>query len=78
MLEKGIRVNCVAPGPVWTPLIVSSYSQNEMNQFGEKSPMERPAQPRELAPTFVYLASGKTSSYVTGEILAVTGGMITA
>jgi len=78
MLEKGIRVNCVAPGPVWTPLIVSSYPKEEINQFGEDPPMTRPAQPRELAPAFVFLASGKTSSYVSGEILAVTGDLITA
>ncbi|CAF3545326.1 unnamed protein product [Rotaria sp. Silwood1] len=78
MLEKGIRVNCVAPGPVWTPLIVSSFPKEKIAQFGANSPMKRPAQPRELASAFVYLASGRDSSYVSGEILAVTGGHITA
>ena len=78
MLEKGIRVNCVAPGPVWTPLIAASYSKDELNLFGDEPPMTRPAQPRELAPAFVYLASGRSSSYVNGEILAVTGDLITA
>ncbi|CAF1100617.1 unnamed protein product [Adineta steineri] len=78
MLEKGIRVNCVAPGPVWTPLIVTSYSKEKSSQFGANSPMKRPAQPRELAPAFVFLANGKESTYITGEILSVTGGRITA
>ncbi|CAF3756211.1 unnamed protein product [Rotaria sordida] len=78
MLEKGIRVNCVAPGPVWTPLIVASFSKEKISQFGANSPTTRPAQPRELAPAFVFLASGRDSSYVSGEILAVTGGRITA
>jgi len=78
MLEKGIRVNCVAPGTVWTPLAVSSYSEEEITQYGANSPMKRPAQPRELAPAFVFLASNKDSSFVTGEILGATGGRIMA
>jgi len=78
LLEKGIRVNAVAPGPIWTPLIVQSYSAQEATQHGAKSPMKRAGQPRELAPAFVYLASNKDSSYVSGEILGVTGGSILA
>jgi len=78
MLEKGIRVNCVAPGPVWTPLIVSSLPKDKSAVFGADSPMKRPAQPRELAPAFVFLAAGSDSSFVSGEILGVTGGRITA
>ena len=70
---KGIRVNCVAPGPVWTPLIVQSFSAEKSSQFGAKAPMQRPAQPKELAPAFVFLAC-EESSYVNGEVLGVTGG----
>jgi len=78
LLENGIRVNCVAPGSVWTPLAVSSYSAEDIAQYAASTPMKRPAQPRELAPAFVYLASNKDSSFVTGEILGATGGRITA
>jgi len=73
VIKKGIRANTVAPGPVWTPLIVQSFDKEEIDQFGKKSPMERPAQPAELAPAFVFLASDE-SSYVNGEVLGVTGG----
>ncbi|HEY0710955.1 MAG TPA: SDR family oxidoreductase [Polyangia bacterium] len=73
LIQRGIRVNCVAPGPVWTPLIVQSFDAEKSANFGKDSPMERPAQPAELAPAFVFLASGE-SSYVNGEILGVTGG----
>lgn len=73
LIERGIRVNCVAPGPVWTPLIVQSYEGDKVKNFGKDSPMERPAQPAELAPAFVFLASDE-SRYVTGEVLGVTGG----
>lgn len=72
-IERGIRVNCVAPGPVWTPLIVQSFEGKELTEFGKDSPMERPAQPVELAPAFVFLASDE-ASYVNGEVLGVTGG----
>jgi len=75
LLERGVRVNSVAPGPVWTPLIVQSYSAEKSSHFGEKSPMQRPAQPAELAPAFVFLASDE-SRYVNGEVLGVTGGML--
>lgn len=73
VIERGIRANAVAPGPVWTPLIVQSFDQETVKHFGENSPMERPAQPAELAPAFVFLASDE-SRYVNGEVLGVTGG----
>ncbi len=73
LIRRGIRVNCVAPGPVWTPLIVQSYPRERIQSFGGKYPMERPAQPAELAPVFVFLASDE-SRYVNGEVLGVTGG----
>ncbi|UJR20353.1 hypothetical protein I4U23_023484 [Adineta vaga] len=78
MLEKGIRVNCVAPGPVWTPLVITSFDKEKSSQFAADSPMKRPAQPRELAPVFVFLASGTESSYVSGAIFTVSGARITA
>lgn len=78
LLEKGIRVNCVAPGPVWTPLVIASFKKEKNAQFGSNYPIKRPAQPRELAPAFVFLASGADASYISGEILAVTGGKQTA
>lgn len=71
--KHGVRVNCVAPGPVWTPLIAQSFSGEKLEHFGEQSPAKRPAQPAELAPAYVFLASGE-SSYVNGEVLGVTGG----
>ncbi|MDB4943348.1 MAG: putative Oxidoreductase [Labilithrix sp.] len=74
MIEKGIRVNCVAPGPVWTPLIAQSFEKEKIAEFGKESPMKRPAQPAELAPAYVFLASND-GSYVNGEVLGVTGGM---
>jgi hypothetical protein len=77
LIEKGIRVNSVAPGPVWTPLIPQSFSGEKVENFGKSSPMGRPAQPAELAPPFVFLASDE-SRYVNGEILGVTGGQVLA
>jgi NAD(P)-dependent dehydrogenase (short-subunit alcohol dehydrogenase family) len=74
--KNGIRVNAVAPGPVWTPLIPSSFSQQETEKFGRDVPLGRAAQPYELAPTYVYLASND-SAYVTGQVLHVNGGVIT-
>jgi NAD(P)-dependent dehydrogenase (short-subunit alcohol dehydrogenase family) len=71
--EKGIRVNVVAPGPVWTPLIPATMPEEKAQQFGKDSPLGRPAQPAELAPLFVFLASNE-SSYITGEVVGVTGG----
>jgi len=73
-IGRGVRVNAVAPGPVWTPLIPATMPQDEVPRFGAASPMGRPAQPAELAPAYVFLASGE-SSYINGAILAVTGGM---
>lgn len=70
--ERGIRVNCVAPGPVWTPLIVSTMEAEHVRHFGEQSAWKRPAQPAEIAPSYVFLASAD-ARYYTGEILAPTG-----
>ncbi len=71
--EKGIRVNCVAPGPVWTPLIPGSFSAEEVAEFGANTPMKRAAQPAELAPIYVLLASPE-SSYMSGATVQATGG----
>ena len=73
LAERGIRVNCVAPGPVWTPLIPSTMPAEKVTQFGSQVPMKRPGQPKELAPVYVMLASDE-SSYVSGATVAVTGG----
>jgi len=72
---KGIRVNAVAPGPIWTPLIVSSFTPDKVKHFGADTPMKRAGQPFELAPTYIYLASDD-SSYVSGQVLHVNGGTI--
>ncbi|MNR06884.1 General stress protein 39 [compost metagenome] len=78
LVDQGIRVNAVAPGPIWTPLIPSSFSAEEVSTFGTDTPMNRAGQPYELAPAYVYLASGD-SSYVTGETIHVNGGgMVTS
>ena len=74
LIPKGIRVNCVAPGPVWTPLNPADKPADEVKEFGAHSKMKRPAQPEEIAPAFVFLASPQTASYITGEILPVIGG----
>jgi NAD(P)-dependent dehydrogenase (short-subunit alcohol dehydrogenase family) len=73
LMPQGIRVNCVAPGPVWTPLIPSTMPQKKVQNFGDNTLHERPAQPAELAPVFVLLASPE-ASYITGEVYGVTGG----
>ncbi|MDX6805723.1 SDR family oxidoreductase [Terrihabitans rhizophilus] len=73
LAEKGIRVNCVAPGPVWTPLIPSTMPAEKVKSFGEQVPMKRPGQPAELAPAYVMLASDE-ASYISGATIAVTGG----
>ncbi len=78
LVEKGIRVNCVAPGPVWTPLNPSDKEAKDVAEFGADTPMKRPAQPEEIAPAFVYFASEIDSSYVTGEVLTLLGGETTA
>ncbi len=81
LIDRGIRVNCVAPGPVWTPLNVADKgtTPKEVSRFGQEtghSPMGRPAQPEEVAPAFVFLASEDDSSYITGAIIPVTGGPV--
>lgn len=73
LAERGIRVNSVAPGPVWTPLIPSTMDAQKAAHFGENSPLGRPAQPAELAPAYVFLASND-STYISGAVLPVTGG----
>lgn len=73
LAEKDIRVNCVAPGPVWTPLIPSTMPPEKVKNFGKNVPMGRPAQPKELAPAYVMLATSE-ASYISGATIAVTGG----
>lgn len=74
LMGKGIRVNAVAPGPVWTPLNPSDKEAEDVAKFGAKVPMKRPAQPEEIAPAYVFLASPQCASYITGEILPIIGG----
>lgn len=74
LAHKGIRVNVVAPGPVWTPLNPADKQPEQVAKFGEKTPMKRPAQPEEIAPAFVFLAAPVCSSYITGIELPVMGG----
>ena len=73
LAERGIRVNCVAPGPIWTPLIPSTMPKDKVKNFGTQVPMKRPGQPKELAPVYVMLATDE-ASYVSGATVAVTGG----
>ncbi|WP_271853556.1 SDR family oxidoreductase [Planococcus maritimus] len=73
LAQEGIRVNGVAPGPIWTPLIPASFPEEEVEGFGSNTPLGRPGQPEELAPGYVYLASDD-SSYVTGQVLHINGG----
>lgn len=75
LAPRGIRVNAVAPGPIWTPLIPSTFSAEEVAHFGASTPMQRPGQPEEVAPAYVYLACND-SSYVTGQVLHVNGGTV--
>jgi NAD(P)-dependent dehydrogenase (short-subunit alcohol dehydrogenase family) len=72
-IKQGIRVNAVAPGPVWTPLISSTMPEEKVKEFGKTNPLERPAQPAELAPMYVFLASDE-SRFITGGVFDVTGG----
>jgi NAD(P)-dependent dehydrogenase (short-subunit alcohol dehydrogenase family) len=74
LVPRGIRVNAVAPGPVWTPLNPSDQKAADVSKFGADTPMMRPAQPEEIAPAYVFLASPQCSSYITGEILPIIGG----
>ncbi|WP_420805767.1 SDR family oxidoreductase [Paenibacillus wynnii] len=75
LVEKGIRVNAVAPGPIWTPLIPSTFDAKQVSEFGASQPMKRPGQPEELAPAYVYLASDD-STYVSGQVIHVNGGEV--
>ncbi len=75
LVEQGIRVNAVAPGPVWTPLIAMSFEPEEVAEFGQDNPLGRPAQPAELAPAYVFLASDE-ARFVVGEVIGVTGGLL--
>lgn len=74
LAPRGIRVNCVAPGPVWTPLNPAEKPAEQVSQFGSKTVMKRPAQPEEIAPAYVFLAAPSCSSYITGEVLPIIGG----
>jgi NAD(P)-dependent dehydrogenase (short-subunit alcohol dehydrogenase family) len=78
LVEKKIRVNCVAPGPIWTPLNVADKEPKKAAEHGKKTPMQRPGQPEEVAPAYVFFASNADSSYITGEILTLLGGETTA
>jgi len=74
LVERGIRVNAVAPGPVWTPLNPADRPAKQVAKFGGETPMKRPAQPEEIAPAYVFLAAPSCSSYITGEVLPIIGG----
>jgi NAD(P)-dependent dehydrogenase (short-subunit alcohol dehydrogenase family) len=74
LVDRGIRVNCVAPGPVWTPLIPSTLPAEKVQKFGQQTPYGRVAQPDELAPSYVFFAANQLSSYYSGEVLAALGG----
>ena len=78
LVEKKIRVNCVAPGPVWTPLNIADKPAEKAGEHGKETPLERPAQPEEVAPAYVFFASEADSSYITGEVLTLLGGETTA
>jgi len=75
LLDQGIRVNAVAPGPVWTPLNPADQSPEKIAKFGQDTDMRRAAQPQELSPAYVFLAAPSCSSYITGIVLPVTGSV---
>ena len=75
LADKAIRVNAVAPGPIWTPLIPSTFPAHKVEKFGSDVPLGRPGQPEEIAPSFVFLASDD-SSYMTGQVLHPNGGTV--
>jgi len=77
LVERKIRVNCVAPGPIWTPLIPAT-SKTKASRHGAKTPMKRPGEPEEVAPAYVFFASPEDSSYISGEVLTLLGGETTA
>jgi NAD(P)-dependent dehydrogenase (short-subunit alcohol dehydrogenase family) len=74
LVDRGIRINAVAPGPVWTPLIPATFPPEKVEQFGKQVPMKRAADPDEIAPSYVFFAADRLSSYYTGEVLAPIGG----
>jgi len=74
LIDRGIRVNVVAPGPVWTPLNPADRPAEQVAKFGSQTPMKRAAQPEEIAPAFVFMAAPSCSSYITGEVLPIVGG----
>ena len=78
LVERKIRVNCVAPGPVWTPLNPADRPPQKVAEFGAQVPYGRPAQPEEIAPAYVFFASEADSSFITGEVLTPLGGKMTA
>ena len=75
-MPRGIRVNCVAPGPVWTPLNPADRPAAKVPEFGNTTDMKRPAQPEEIAPAYVFLAAEACSSYITGIVLPILGGVL--
>lgn len=76
LVSKGIRVNGVAPGPIWTPLIPASFREEKVANFGKSVPMERAGQPFEVAPSYVFLACNHCSSYMTGQVLHPNGKLV--
>src|SRR6478672_7647532 len=74
LVERKIRVNCVSPGPVWTPLNAADKPPEEVAKHGADTPLKRPAQPEEVAPAYVFFASNVDSSYITGEVMTILGG----
>ena len=75
LATKGIRVNGVAPGPIWTPLVIESFDKKHLEEFGKQTPMQRAGYPYEVAPAFVFLASDD-ASYITGQLIHVNGGEV--
>jgi len=76
LAEKGIRVNSVAPGPVWTPLVLTTFDKKHLETFGQSTPMKRAGYPFEIAPAFVFLACNQDSSFITGQVIHVNGGEV--
>ncbi len=76
LAEKGIRVNSVAPGPIWTPLVLTTFDNKKLESFGESTAMKRAGYPYEVAPAFVFLACHEDSSYITGQVIHVNGGEV--